>query len=99
MDDFKLTTTEKKELEKILDELLLFCQIHKTPMFCTVAVKNNEKETEYSNITYGTASHVIPLTQDNIRKHILIANGFDAVPIRENLTLDMEEVLELGEDI
>ena len=96
---FELSKSSQKELSGLMDKLLEFCQMNKVPMFCSVAVKNNEEVTEYMNTTYGSKSHIINLTDDQIRKHILVSNGFDAVPARESLTLDMEEVFHLGEDI
>ena len=35
--------------------------------------------------------------QDQIRKHLLIASGFEAVPPRESLDLDMGELLDKAE--
>lgn len=96
---FELSKGAQREVTKIMNQLLEFCQINKVPMFCTVAVKSTEEETEYVNTVYGSKSHVIHLADDQIRRHMLIANGFEAVPARENITLDMEEVYNLGEDI
>lgn len=95
---FKLDKKGIKDLSEAMDNLLEVCQIYQLPMFCTVAVANDDNDTEYRNITYNSKSHVINLKNDNIRKHILISNGFDAVPVRESLTLDMEEVIGLGEE-
>lgn len=98
-DKISLSKRGEVEVQEALDKLLEVCQIHHLPMFATVVVKNSDTKTEYKNVTYGSKSHTINLTEDRIRKHILIAGGFDAVPVRDNLTLDMEEVINLGDDI
>lgn len=91
--EFKLDTDKKKELDRRMTELLEFCQGNKIPMFATVAIANDEHETQYENIVYGNMSHDIELKDDRIRKHMLIAKGFDAVPVRDSLTINMSEVL------
>ncbi len=98
-DVIKLDKTVLKDLDTALNSLLELCQIYHLPMFATVAVCNDDEKTEYKNIVYNPKSHAVNLTDDKIRKHILVSNGFDAVPARESLTLDMEEVLDFGEDI
>ena len=76
-----------------MTDLLEFCQGNKIPMFTAVAVENNENETKYENMVYGNYSHYIELKDDRIRKHMMIANGFEVVPPRDTLTINLSEVL------
>lgn len=91
MNNFTVCNEGISKIENKLKELLELCQVYKTPMFATVAIKNDENETQYNNITFGTSSNYIRLTDDQIKKHILIANGFCAVPKRDSNILDYEE--------
>lgn len=85
---FKMSAGSTKALDKKVQELLEICQIEHLPMFLSVAVENTDETTTYKNVVYGAKSHNMGLADDRIEKHILIANGFDAVPKRENVILD-----------
>ena len=91
--EYELDKEKKKELDTKLTDLLEFCQGNKIPVFATVCISNSKEKTEYENIVYGNMSHNIELKDDRIRKHILIAKGFDAVPARDSLTINLSEVL------
>ena len=86
---FALTAEEREQLDRIYRTLLEFCQIHSLPMIASVAVKNDEEGTEYMSNIYTAQSHRRVLKKDIIRKHLLISNGFDAVPPRENFTVTL----------
>ena len=78
---YKLSSQQRNELEEKMRELLELCQI--------CAVKNDDSETEYSNMVYSAQSHNMKLRNDRIRKYMLIANGeFDVVPKREIVAFD-----------
>ena len=91
--NLELTKDAKKDIDKKLEELLELCRIHRVPMFSCVVIGNTPEKTEYNNITYNSASHNIELTDDQIRKHILVADGFDVIPPRETLTIDPNDFL------
>lgn len=91
MEKINLSEESITKIDSKLKELLELCQIYKVPMFASVAVKNDETGTEYKNITYGTSSNFIQLTDDQIKRHILVANGFCTVPQRDSNILDYEE--------
>lgn len=91
--DFTLTEEQKEAVDVKLRELLEVCQIYSIPMFAAVATGNSEDGTEYNNIIYGAKVRGIRLKNDQIEKHILIADGFDAVPPRENITMDVNRLL------
>jgi len=89
---FSLSDDELAELESLCVQLLEFCHIHELPMFFTAAVKGNNDVTEYKRITYGPDSHNINLKDNQIRKHILVADGFEVVPPRDFVSFDTREV-------
>lgn len=91
--NFELSKTAKKEIDDKLEELLELCRIHRVPMFASIVIGNSEKGTKYNNVTYNAPSHGITLTDDQIRRHILVSNKFDVVPPRETLVIDPSEFL------
>lgn len=90
---FKLDKYQKAIVDKKLKELLEICQIHQIPMFATVAVENDDNHTVYDNITYSYPARNMELSDDQIIGHILISNGFHAVPPREDVTIDMSDII------
>ena len=97
----KIAKEQKKEIEEKIKELLELCQINRIPMFLSVALQNDKNGTKYKNIMYSAKVHDIRLTDDQIEKHILISNGFCAVPKREAVEIDTDVVSRLfadGED-
>lgn len=91
---YKVSADDEKEIKARLKSLLEICQICRVPMFASVALANSETETQYENIVYGGQSHIVTLTDDKIRKHMLISNGFEAVPARDVVSIDMNEVMD-----
>lgn len=90
--NYKLSSDKEDELNSLMLKLLQFCQINKLPMFVGVAVSNSPENTEYKNYIYSSTANFINLKDDKIRKHQLIANGFEAIPPREIIEFDMEDV-------
>ena len=78
--EYTISDEAKEEIDMKLRILLEVCQIHKVPMFACVALENREKETIYDRIVYHPTER--RLADDQIRRHICIANGFEAVPKR-----------------
>ena len=84
---YQLSEEEKKELHQNLKACLQFSHIHQNTFYAVCAVGNDAEKTEYLNIVYSAQSHAMELTDDQIRKHMLVANGkFDVVPKREVVT-------------
>jgi hypothetical protein len=99
--EYEADKEQKKEIEEKIKELLELCQINRIPMFLSVALQNDKNGTKYKNIMYSAKVHDIRLTDDQIEKHILISNGFCAVPKREAVEIDTDVVSRLfadGED-
>lgn len=88
-----MTLEEKKEITQKIDELLELCQYRNVPMFVSVAVEDDGKTTTYHNRMHSAKAHNINLTDDQIAKHMLIANGFAAVPPRESFDVEMGDIL------
>lgn len=81
---YSLGAQQREDLDRILRGLLEFCQIHRIPFFTACAVANGPEGTEYLNTVYSAQSHAMTLTDDRIRKHMLLADSeFDVVPKRE----------------
>lgn len=89
---YKLSDDKSEELNTLMLGLLQFCQINKLPMFMSVAVANNTEETAYKNYIYSSTANYINLKDDKIRKHQLIANGFEAIPPREIIEFDIGDM-------
>lgn len=70
----------KKHIQKKAEEINELCKSLGIVSFMSFAVKDDEKETEYKNYVYGSASNKIRLANDQIRGHINVANGFQTVP-------------------
>lgn len=71
---------EKIEIvEKKLQDVLSICQIYRIPFFATFAASDSE----WKNYAYSATANNIPLSDDQIRRHMLVANGFEVVPKRE----------------
>lgn len=87
-----LNEEAREKLQKITNALMEFCSIYRLPMFVSIVVKNDTQNTEYNNTVYSPQAHNIILKNDRIRKHMLIANDFEAVPGREYMSLDMDEM-------
>lgn len=90
---YQLTDEQCQMIEKKLLSLLETCQTLQVPMFATVAIANTEDETKYNRIVYSAQAHQMRLKNDQIRKHILISNGCDAVLPRDNVEINMAQLL------
>lgn len=98
IDVFDKTKVFKKECKPLLDELVLKCSLYKIPFFWTACVKNDENKSKYVNDAVATGSRDIKLTDDKISKFLAVINGFDVVPHREELEIDMDEIFVSPED-
>lgn len=87
---FTISKEVKEAIESKINELLELCQMHQIPMFTSVCTGNDATGSHYMNKVYSGKANNIPLTDDKIERHILIANGFAAVPMRESVDLDMD---------
>ena len=58
------------------------------PFFCGAAVYNDIYETKYHYMGNMTGSSGITLSEDHFERHLLVANGFDAVPPSNSITFE-----------
>lgn len=89
-------TLKSEVKEKIHEHILALqelAQIHHIPLFFTIAVENNEEETVYDKGVLTSQSLGVRLTNDTIRKHLLVEAGYELIPPRENITVSMEDLL------
>ena len=82
---------------------MLQCSLYKIPCFFTACVGNTPDKSEYIHAEdEGNARYIndavcagsrdIHLTDDQIKKHLCVVCGFDVVPSRKALEVDMEEI-------
>ena len=92
-----------KHCQPILDKLMLECSLRKIPCFFTACVGNTVDESEYIHTEdEGNARYIndgvfagsrnIHLTNDQIKKHLCVVCGFDVVPSRTTIEVNMEEI-------
>lgn len=74
---WKLSKTAKNDVENTLKGLLEICQILHLPMFACVITEYKDNAITYDNIVYSAQSHKVRLYDDHIRRHMLVANGFE----------------------
>lgn len=65
-----------KEIEPLVNQLKIICNMRQMPMFITVAVKNSPKGTEYISDMVLSSSE-IKLTDNRIASLLLKINGFE----------------------
>lgn len=94
--EYSVSEEGYEEVDGAMKKLLEICQIYRLPMFISVAVANSESGTEYDRIIYTAQSHQMRLTNDEIRKHMLISAGFEAVPPRDAHVFDSDDIF--GDD-
>lgn len=83
----------EKDCRELLDKLVLNCSLNNIPFFFTAATKNSEKGTVYESDLVGVASKNISLKDDKISKHIAVQSGFDVIPHKEDIEIDMDEII------
>lgn len=87
----------------LLNKLITICSLHHIPFFWTACVKNDPSgttyqsgtdatHTKYMNDVSGSVSRGIALHDDQIVKHIAVAAGFDVIPHREDVEVNMDEL-------
>ena len=95
--DFTVSEEIVEQLKGKMKDILSICQIYRIPCYMSFVTSDNKNGTDYTNVVYGTKCNNIRLKDDQIEKHILISNGFAAVPKREVLELDMENLAPIEE--
>ena len=78
----------KKHIQKKAEELNDLCKTLGVVSFMSFAVKDNGVSTDYKNYIYGSAANGIRLSDDQMRGHVNVANGFQTVPPGDNIDAD-----------
>lgn len=78
----------KKHIQKKAAELNELCKTLGIASFMSFCIKDDGKETTYKNYIYGSTSNGIRLTNDQIRGHVNVANGFLTVPPEGGTDID-----------
>lgn len=76
---FDRTEDYNEKIKPILKELNRMCVICGIPYFGAFCIKEQDGKTYYKNILYSANSMSTILSDDQICKHINVANGFDTV--------------------
>lgn len=90
--EFDKTTDFEEYVKPLLIETIRQAKIHDIPLFASVCIKSESDNTVYKNYHVSTVLNHYELYDDQIRKHILISNGFEAVMPSVNPTLTMHDV-------
>lgn len=88
----KMNDQIREEIDEHLKGLMEIAQINDLPFVFVMAVGENEEGTEYRKELLSPQILGIKLKNDTIRKHELVEAGFDVIPPRENITINMEEI-------
>ena len=83
----------ENDCRELLEKLILQCSLNNIPFFFTAATKNDEHGTVYESDLVGVGSKSIKLKDDKISKHIAVQTGFDVIPHREELEVEMNSTL------
>ena len=90
--EFDKTRDFEEYVEPLMKEAIRQAKIHDIPLFANTCIKSEKDKTIYKNYHVSTVLNHYELYDDQIRKHILICNGFEAVMPSVNPTLTMEDV-------
>lgn len=88
----KINEEIKEDIDQHLKAIMEIAQINNLPFVFVMAVGENEKGTEYRKELLSPQILGIQLRNDTIRKHELVEAGFDVIPPRENVILNMEDI-------
>lgn len=82
----------KEQIEAKVIELKQLCHMEKIPMFITLCLANNEKETFYEKDMVSPTTCNYRLTDDQLVKHINVTLGFDTIQPSSEVTLEMDDI-------
>lgn len=85
---FDKTEFYSKEISDKVDELVRICTREKMPMFISICVKNDDKETEYKNDMVSAYPLEVHLKDDMIPRFVNILNGFVTTPKKDELEVE-----------
>ena len=77
----------------LLEEVKKFCEEKNIPFYWTACVASDEESCRYESDVVGTGSCFLDLADDRIIKHLAIGRGFDAVPSRKVIEINMDDIV------
>lgn len=86
------------EIKELVKTILLRCDKHKIPVFISLAVEDDGRDTKYVTEMLSAANLGVSLKKDNLVKFALVTSGFEVVPERRAPVYEEElEVLDREE--
>lgn len=82
------TEIYRRHIEQVALELDEVCKAHGVAYFMSFCVLDDGMNTEYKNFVNGSVSNGFRFTDDRLRRHINVANGFETVPPDEEISID-----------
>ena len=74
----------------LLMQLKSVCALEEIPFYYTICVANSEKGSVYVSDGLLTGASGIHLKDDRIKKNLLVGLGFDVIPKRNDIEIQME---------
>lgn len=82
----------KEQIEAKVIELKQLCHMQKIPMFITLCLGDDGKETFYEKEMVSPMTCNYKITDDQIAKHVNVTLGFDTIQPSSEIMLDMDEI-------
>ena len=74
----------------LLKQLRNMCALEEIPFYCTACVANSEKGSVYVCDGLLTGASDMQLKDDRMKKHLLVGLGFDVIPKRNDIEIQMD---------
>lgn len=82
-----------RQCRPLFEELIRICDLNRIPFFGTACVSNKESGSVYVTDAVGPVAKDIRLKDDRISKHIAVSRGYDIRPPRDEMVVDMDEIV------
>ena len=95
---FDFTTEYEEKIRPMLEQINQMCVINGIPFFAACAVKDDGTSTTYRNVLNSAHNTGTKLADDQIKKHINVANGFETILKRSpinNEEFDLSRIPEI----
>ena len=79
-----------KDIAPLVKQILLLCDQNKIPVFITLALRDDGKETTWYSEMISSMNADRKLSNDYLPKIVNVLNGFDLVPYLDQKAIDME---------
>lgn len=81
----------EKNCRSHLEEIRSWCILYGIPFYFSACVKNDDKGSVYINEAALTSTTGVKLTNDQLKKHLLVGLDFDVVPRRTDMEIQTED--------